>query len=171
MVLVLLASSPIRHAFYESFLHLHILLAVMAFVPLWYHLQHLPQRHILFTTAMLWCFDVRPSPFISDTTNDNRELGELPVLFGATAADDVQLLLWRSFLGQLPALTSLLLDPGSSSQTNSCTCTFRRWGCGPRTRSRWRGRRRTAQIPTKSAAYMILSTFRLANRNIRRCRS
>ncbi|KAH8692715.1 putative ferric-chelate reductase [Talaromyces proteolyticus] len=50
----LTASSPLRHAFYETFLHLHILLALMAFIALWYHLKDLPQRIYLLITLIAW---------------------------------------------------------------------------------------------------------------------
>ncbi|KAI9369885.1 ferric reductase like transmembrane component-domain-containing protein [Aspergillus egyptiacus] len=54
-VLILIQSvSPFRHAFYEAFLHLHILLAVAAFVGLWYHLRGLTQQYVLLATIILW---------------------------------------------------------------------------------------------------------------------
>ncbi|KAL4946078.1 hypothetical protein BDV06DRAFT_168716 [Aspergillus oleicola] len=54
-VAILLQSvSPLRHAFYEVFLHLHILLAVMSFVGLWYHLRGLTQQYVLLGTIILW---------------------------------------------------------------------------------------------------------------------
>ncbi|KAF7159054.1 hypothetical protein CNMCM5623_004287 [Aspergillus felis] len=49
--------SPIRHAFYEAFLHFHIILAVMAFVGLWYHLRGLAQQRVLLATLILWGLD------------------------------------------------------------------------------------------------------------------
>lgn len=53
--------SPLRHAWYETFLHLHILLAVMAFVALWYHLKNLLQQRVLLGTLILWGLEVRIS--------------------------------------------------------------------------------------------------------------
>ncbi|KKK16804.1 hypothetical protein P175DRAFT_0258990 [Aspergillus ochraceoroseus IBT 24754] len=54
-VLILIQSvSPIRHAFYEAFLHFHIALAIMAFVGLWYHLKGLTQQRVLLATLILW---------------------------------------------------------------------------------------------------------------------
>ncbi|KAJ5819948.1 Riboflavin synthase-like beta-barrel [Penicillium riverlandense] len=49
--------SPIRHTFYELFLHLHIALAIMAFVALWYHLKNLLQQRVLMGTLILWGLD------------------------------------------------------------------------------------------------------------------
>ncbi|GIC84420.1 ferric reductase family protein [Aspergillus udagawae] len=49
--------SPIRHAFYEAFLHFHIILAVVAFVGLWYHLRGLAQQRVLLATLILWGLD------------------------------------------------------------------------------------------------------------------
>lgn len=50
--------SPLRHAWYETFLHLHILAAVMAFVALWYHLKNLLQQRVLLGTLILWGLEV-----------------------------------------------------------------------------------------------------------------
>ncbi|KAJ5892111.1 Riboflavin synthase-like beta-barrel [Penicillium subrubescens] len=55
--IVLQSSSPVRHAFYELFLHLHIALAVMSFVALWYHLKNLLQQRVLLGTLILWGLD------------------------------------------------------------------------------------------------------------------
>nr|QGR04872.1 ferric-chelate reductase [Penicillium brasilianum] len=48
--------SPIRHAFYETFLHLHQLAALLAFLGVWFHLQldSLPQRSWASGIAMIW---------------------------------------------------------------------------------------------------------------------
>ncbi|KAL2817277.1 ferric reductase NAD binding domain-containing protein [Aspergillus cavernicola] len=46
--------SPLRHAFYEVFLHFHIVLAIMAFVGLWYHLRGLTQQYVLLATIVIW---------------------------------------------------------------------------------------------------------------------
>ncbi len=56
--IVLQSLSPVRHAFYELFLHLHIALAVMSFVALWYHLKNLLQQRVLLGTLILWGLDV-----------------------------------------------------------------------------------------------------------------
>ncbi|PLN79544.1 ferric reductase [Aspergillus taichungensis] len=49
--------SPIRHAWYEAFLHFHIILAILAFVALWYHLQNLAMQKVLLVTLILWGLD------------------------------------------------------------------------------------------------------------------
>ncbi|PYI05351.1 ferric-chelate reductase [Aspergillus sclerotiicarbonarius CBS 121057] len=55
--ILLQSTSPVRHAFYEAFLHTHILLAIMAFVGLWYHLEGMSQQYALLVTLVLWGFD------------------------------------------------------------------------------------------------------------------
>ncbi|CRG85905.1 hypothetical protein PISL3812_02908 [Talaromyces islandicus] len=54
VALVLFASSALRHAFYETFLHFHILLALMAFVALWLHLKEFPQLVYLEVALIAW---------------------------------------------------------------------------------------------------------------------
>ncbi|KXG50652.1 FAD-binding 8 [Penicillium griseofulvum] len=51
--------SPIRHAFYETFLHLHQLAAVLAFLGVYLHLQidNLPQQSWARTIAAIWIGD------------------------------------------------------------------------------------------------------------------
>ncbi|GKZ34601.1 hypothetical protein AbraIFM66950_004915 [Aspergillus brasiliensis] len=49
--------SPVRHAFYEAFLHSHIALAIMAFVGLWYHLADMSHQYAILVTVVLWGFD------------------------------------------------------------------------------------------------------------------
>ncbi|KAL3481501.1 hypothetical protein BJX99DRAFT_270714 [Aspergillus californicus] len=46
--------SPIRHAFYETFLHLHICIAAMSFIFLWIHLDGRRARHFLLGAIVLW---------------------------------------------------------------------------------------------------------------------
>ncbi|KAI9037795.1 ferric reductase family protein [Aspergillus affinis] len=57
VAIFLQSASPVRHAFYEAFLHLHIVLAIMAFVGLWYHLQGLAQQWVMLATLVLWGLD------------------------------------------------------------------------------------------------------------------
>ncbi|KAJ5834092.1 FAD-binding 8 [Penicillium robsamsonii] len=59
MFLCLHSPSPIRHAFYETFLHLHQLAAVLAFLGVYMHLQidSLPQQNWARTIAALWLGD------------------------------------------------------------------------------------------------------------------
>ncbi|PYH41643.1 ferric reductase family protein [Aspergillus saccharolyticus JOP 1030-1] len=56
--------SPLRHAFYEAFLHLHILLAIASMVGLWYHLRGMSQQTALLVTLILWGFDRAARLFI-----------------------------------------------------------------------------------------------------------
>ncbi|KAJ5676893.1 FAD-binding 8 [Penicillium maclennaniae] len=54
--LVLHSPSPIRHAFYETFLHLHQLAALLAFIGVYAHLSldSLPQRSWAHAIAVIW---------------------------------------------------------------------------------------------------------------------
>jgi predicted ferric reductase len=54
--LALHSPSPVRHAFYETFLHLHQLAALLAFLGVWFHLQldSLPQRSWATCIAVIW---------------------------------------------------------------------------------------------------------------------
>lgn len=56
--IVIQSLSALRHSYYELFLHLHIALAVMSFVALWYHLKNLLQQRVLLGTLILWGLDV-----------------------------------------------------------------------------------------------------------------
>ncbi|GAB1211766.1 hypothetical protein ATERTT37_000890 [Aspergillus terreus] len=49
--------SPIRHAFYETFLHLHIAMAVVGFATLWVHLDGLPAQNYLLAAIILWALE------------------------------------------------------------------------------------------------------------------
>lgn len=53
------ASSPARHAFYETFKILHILAAGVAVAGVWYHLafKPLPQLKYIYAVVALWAFD------------------------------------------------------------------------------------------------------------------
>jgi DMSO/TMAO reductase YedYZ heme-binding membrane subunit len=57
--LCLHSPSPIRHAFYETFLHLHQLAAVLAFLGVYLHLKldNLPQQSWAFTIAAIWILE------------------------------------------------------------------------------------------------------------------
>lgn len=60
MVAILLqASSILRHAFYETFLHLHIALAILSIVGIWIHLDGLPQKGYVKAVIVLWAAEVR----------------------------------------------------------------------------------------------------------------
>lgn len=59
VVIGIQAYSPIRHAFYEVFKILHILLAIASCVGLWYHLRlkDLPQTKYLIAAFVFWAGD------------------------------------------------------------------------------------------------------------------
>jgi predicted ferric reductase len=60
MVLIMIQSpSPIRHAFYETFLNVHILLALTTVIAVWVHLDipKLPPLHYIWIVMFLWAFD------------------------------------------------------------------------------------------------------------------
>ncbi len=50
--------SVVRHAFYETFLHLHIALVVLALVALWFHLKDRSQQQFLLVAIVLWAVEV-----------------------------------------------------------------------------------------------------------------
>ncbi|KAH8696590.1 hypothetical protein BGW36DRAFT_398098 [Talaromyces proteolyticus] len=54
MVLSLHSLSMIRHAFYETFLHVHVLLVCLAIAGLWYHLKELYARRYLLAAMGVW---------------------------------------------------------------------------------------------------------------------
>lgn len=51
--------SVVRHAFYETFKYLHICLAVLVLIGVWYHLKlaNLPQLPLLFAVIGVWSFE------------------------------------------------------------------------------------------------------------------
>ncbi|KAL2142450.1 hypothetical protein VTI28DRAFT_1159 [Corynascus sepedonium] len=59
-VILFLASSPVRHAFYETFLNIHIILALIAFICTWVHCVSasvaggLPQTPWILAIMLLW---------------------------------------------------------------------------------------------------------------------
>lgn len=59
VVIITISVSPLRHAFYETFLNLHILLALVIFICTWMHcatsvLGHLPQLPWIVAIMALW---------------------------------------------------------------------------------------------------------------------
>ena len=50
------AASPVRHAAYEMFKIIHIGLAILAVVGIWYHLKlkDLPQLKYMYAVVALW---------------------------------------------------------------------------------------------------------------------
>ena len=58
VILVLHSFSALRHAFYETFLHLHILLVIVALGFLWVHLRHYGQLKYLQAAIIAWSLEV-----------------------------------------------------------------------------------------------------------------
>lgn len=57
VVILIQSPSAVRHAFYETFLHLHIALVILSFVALWMHLSGMPQQTLLVAAIAAWIFD------------------------------------------------------------------------------------------------------------------
>ncbi|KNG86497.1 ferric-chelate reductase [Aspergillus nomiae NRRL 13137] len=55
--LVVHSPSPIRHAFYETFLHLHIIMAALSMGFLWVHLNGLPAQTYLLVAIIFWALE------------------------------------------------------------------------------------------------------------------
>ncbi|KAL4920652.1 ferric reductase like transmembrane component-domain-containing protein [Aspergillus aurantiobrunneus] len=85
--------SPLRHAFYEVFLHLHILLAIMSFAGLWYHLGGLAQQYVLLATIILWGLErvARLGSLIWRNWGKQRTVANVELLPGSVARVNVAL--------------------------------------------------------------------------------
>ncbi|KAL9004263.1 MAG: hypothetical protein Q9188_002927 [Gyalolechia gomerana] len=57
VAIVLLASAALRHAFYETFLHLHIALVILLLVFLWKHLENTYPQNYLLAMILLWAIE------------------------------------------------------------------------------------------------------------------
>uniref|UniRef100_A0A093VE74 ferric-chelate reductase (NADPH) n=1 Tax=Talaromyces marneffei PM1 TaxID=1077442 RepID=A0A093VE74_TALMA len=57
VVILFQSLSPFRHAFYEFFLHFHIILVTASFVALWYHLHKFVQKWIFLGAIITWAMD------------------------------------------------------------------------------------------------------------------
>ncbi|RAK76255.1 ferric reductase family protein [Aspergillus fijiensis CBS 313.89] len=57
LALLLHSPSPIRHAFYETFLHLHIVFAVLAIAFLWVHLNGMVSQYYLMVGIIFWALE------------------------------------------------------------------------------------------------------------------
>ena len=57
LIILIQSPSPVRHAFYETFLHLHIALVIASVVALWYHLEGTPQMAMLYPVVAAWAID------------------------------------------------------------------------------------------------------------------
>ncbi|PWY75356.1 hypothetical protein BO70DRAFT_381084 [Aspergillus heteromorphus CBS 117.55] len=57
LVILCQSPSPIRHAFYETFLHLHIALACVAVGFIWHHVYRYSCRYYLYAAVAFWAFE------------------------------------------------------------------------------------------------------------------
>ncbi|PGH19352.1 hypothetical protein AJ80_03992 [Polytolypa hystricis UAMH7299] len=57
VILAVHSPSAIRHAFYETFLHIHIAMVAVSFGFLWVHLKKYPQRRFLLAAIVAWAVD------------------------------------------------------------------------------------------------------------------
>ncbi|RAL14178.1 ferric reductase family protein [Aspergillus homomorphus CBS 101889] len=57
LVILIQSPSPIRHAFYETFLHLHIALACIATGFVWHHVYRYSCRFYLYAAVAFWTFE------------------------------------------------------------------------------------------------------------------
>lgn len=55
LVILIQSSSALRHAFYETFVHLHVVLVILVLVFLWFHLDGFSPRSYLLATVIVWC--------------------------------------------------------------------------------------------------------------------
>ncbi|KAJ5925255.1 hypothetical protein N7454_007894 [Penicillium verhagenii] len=62
--LLLHSPSPIRHAFYETFIHLHIALAAVSMGFLWVHLNGMAAQNYLLAAIILWALERATRLFI-----------------------------------------------------------------------------------------------------------
>lgn len=54
LAILFLSPSPIRHAYYEVFLHVHFVLAAVALATVWVHLNGIKQQAILVAVLAVW---------------------------------------------------------------------------------------------------------------------
>lgn len=57
IAILLQSPSIIRHAFYETFLHVHIALAIVAVVGVWIHLDGVAQQNFVIAAVVLWALE------------------------------------------------------------------------------------------------------------------
>ncbi|CAL8576368.1 hypothetical protein XPA_002254 [Xanthoria parietina] len=84
VAIVVLASSALRHAFYETFLHLHIALIIFSLIFLWKHLEGtVPQKYLLIM-ILLWAAErfIRVATLIYRSFGRGGSKAELELLPG-----------------------------------------------------------------------------------------
>ncbi|KAE8386669.1 ferric reductase NAD binding domain-containing protein [Aspergillus alliaceus] len=127
LVILIQSVSPLRHSFYEVFLHFHILLAITSFVGLWYHLRGLTLQHVLLATLILWGLDrvARLSSIIWRNFGKQRTTATVELLPGDVARVDVAMARsWTFKAGQymylyMPSLGLWTSHPFSVAWTSS----------------------------------------------------
>jgi NAD(P)H-flavin reductase len=96
--------SVIRHAFYETFLHVHQLLALLAVGAVWIHLKSFPkQRQIIAVVIAIWALDrsFRMFRLIYRNVGNNGTKAEVEVLPGDAVRVTMKLARpWRFYPGQ-----------------------------------------------------------------------
>ncbi|KAF2718305.1 putative FRE ferric reductase-like transmembrane component [Polychaeton citri CBS 116435] len=84
--LFLLLHSPgiVRHAFYETFLHAHIIIAALSCAGLWIHLKGMPFQYMLMGAMILWILEraVRMITIIRHNTGNGGTKAEVEALPG-----------------------------------------------------------------------------------------
>ncbi|PHH76868.1 hypothetical protein CDD82_3766 [Ophiocordyceps australis] len=115
-LLLLFSLSPVRHAFYETFLNIHIILAIVAFGGTWLHCSsgELPQLSWIIAIVALWAADRVARVFRLAYVNWSRQ-GYTEALCEAMPGDIVRVTL------QLPRY--LHIQPGTHAY-------LRFWGVG-----------------------------------------
>ncbi|KAJ5683475.1 Riboflavin synthase-like beta-barrel [Penicillium macrosclerotiorum] len=127
--IVIQSLSPVRHSLYELFLHLHIALAVMSFVALWYHLKNLLQQRVLLGTLILWGLDRagRLAILIWRNCGKRRTMATVEALPGSVARVDIEVSrAWKFKPGQymylyMPCLGLWTSHPFTVAWTSSGT--------------------------------------------------
>lgn len=60
--LLIQSPSPVRHSFYEVFLHGHIVAAAVAVGGVWVHLDGMIHQRMMYGVVALWVMEVRSTP-------------------------------------------------------------------------------------------------------------
>lgn len=70
LIILVQSPSPIRHAFYETFLHLHIALACIALGFVWHHVYRYSCKFYLYAAIAFWACEVGiPQPDLCPQAN------------------------------------------------------------------------------------------------------
>ncbi|KAF7589201.1 hypothetical protein BBP40_004585 [Aspergillus hancockii] len=132
VVILFQSASPLRHSFYEVFLHLHIVLAIAAMVGLWYHLKGLTLQRVLLVTLILWGLDRvgRLWSIVWRNVGKQRTTATVELLPGDVARVDVSMARsWKFKAGQymylyMPSLGLWTSHPFSVAWTSTNRASF-----------------------------------------------